>query len=308
MPEAPAPSAPPDSTPHGLRLALAAVLLAATAAVLVAQAVQFDAGPSPEAWRAAAGLVRAEFAEGDAFVVVPAWESRPRTHLEELPYIPAESPTWSDLRDAHRLWMLVEDGRQDEARAMLPPPWQVVEERPGPEVAVLRAERPAADPTLWDVLGSLDTATVTREPLGRSLPCSRYTPGLWQGWSCPGGARIGESIQVVTNDKHRCVWFPALDRDGPLRMRFHDVPVGSRIVGHAGQPIDAIRADVGQPLTFELLVDGQLVHQHTYGLHEEGFLSFDVPVSTHGTAEVEFRVHSNDPAMRHLCFEARTVR
>jgi hypothetical protein len=293
----------------GLTVAAAALGLCAVG-VLIAQAVQYNAVPSLDDWAAATEVIKTRSSDGDAFRVEPQWDSRPRVFLPNMTYEPSVDPTWFDLAPHTRIWTLVEAGREDAARARFPAGWQVAPPEPFGSVSLLMAERSAADPTPWDALTAMKDARIRRDYGDRVEDCKSYTPGQWQAWQCrrrDAFLYVGETMQTVTNDVHRCLWAMPIDGGGKLRIQFDGVPTGT-LRGHYGQPIDAVRSRRGAPVTFEVKDGDRTVHSKTFSLSEEGFIPWQAQLEGDGkTASLTFVVSAASQVDRFFCFTARVV-
>ena len=298
---------------HPWSLAAAAVMILGALGVLVAQAVQYTSVPSNDDWRRAAQSVREQATGNDAFRVEPEWDSRPRVHLQEMAYVPAQDATWFDTAPYERVWILAESGRESIARARMPGGWRFGDSAQRFEsVVVMQALPPEPDPTLWDVFGALSGASVRREYAARAETCERFEGGDWPTWHCRKRDPlmvVGETLQTVTNDTHRCLWAMPIDQGGRLVISFEGVARGRTIQGHHGQPIDAVRSKRGGPVRFEVMVEGEVVYHKTFGLHEEGFepWSAALPAGEGALGSVAFSVQASNHLDRFFCFTARVV-
>jgi hypothetical protein len=303
-----------EDTSKRWALGSGALLVMAALGVLVAQAYQYASVPSEEDWASAARYVESQAGERDAFRVEPEWDSRPRVYLQGMSYVPAEEATFFDLDPYERVWILAESRRETRAVSRMPPSWRLTS---SPEtfgsVTVLMASPPAENATRWDVFSALKDAKVRREYGDKTEDCLSYRPGPFQSWRCRKAdpwLYVGETLQTVTNDTHRCLWAMPIDRGGRLVISFKDVPGGASLRGHYGQPIDAIRSKRGGPVRFEVLVNGEVAHRKVFGLHEEGFLPWSIPLPAGEDSldSLDFTVFSTDKRDRFFCFTARVIK
>jgi hypothetical protein len=284
-------------------LASAGVALAiASVAVLLLQWHQWSDIPADEDWEAAIAAARADWSDSAAFRVDPGWESRPRVFMGASSWVPAEEPTWFDLAPYDRIALVSERGREV---ARFPEPWT----SKGPPVVFgtveLRWFERTASTTTWDVLSALKTAKVQREYKDKTVRCDRWESGDFPAWQC--GKRdkflyVGEALEPVTNDVHRCLWAMPIDKAGRLRIRFDQVPEG-RLTGYLGQTLPAVRSKRGEPVQFEVFAGGESVLARTLDVGDEGFLAWDAGRIPAGT--VEFVVQSQNQVDRFFCFAAR---
>src|SRR5690606_15657826 len=94
---------------------------------------------------------------------------------------------------------------------------------------------------------------------------------------------------------------------GELVIRYRDVELGQRIVGHAAVDWMFERPRTGAPVVLAVRVGNTEIGSFT---HRDGqsWSAFDMPLGelSGSRADVEFRVRSDDHRHRHFCFEART--
>ena len=225
--------------------------------------------------------------------------------MGDAPYVPAQSPTWFDLSPYQRVALVSEAGREQRGAARLPSVWAPDGPVDAHGTVSLQWFRRAADPTVWDVLGALSDARVSRDYGDRQVRCDRYEPGQFPAWHCPRRDKwlyVGETIVPVTNDVHRCLWAMPIDKGGHLRVRFDRVPAGT-LSGYLGQTLPAVRSKRGKPVEFEVLAGGERRFHHTLGLRDEGFLPWQAGRIAEGP--VEFVVHADNQVDRFFCFAAR---
>ena len=70
-------------------------------------------------------------------------------------------------------------------------------------------------------------------------------------FSCPGGGFHWVGVTIIDDElfrPRRCIWAPP-NSIGPVILRFSQVPLGRRLVGHAGAPWLMVRDGVGPPIT-----------------------------------------------------------
>ncbi len=103
LPEHSAVKAPEDAsarssqTLHRWGLLAGLCLVLASVATLGLRAWQTSRIPPATDWAAAAEVVNEAWAPGDAFRVLPAWDSRPRVFLQDKDYIPAAHAYGGDV-------------------------------------------------------------------------------------------------------------------------------------------------------------------------------------------------------------------
>lgn len=126
---------------------------------------------------------------------------------------------------------------------------------------------------------------------------------------CGGAEEHFVGVTILDDQAYRprrCLW--AEPRAGEaLRLSFKAVPMGAQIYGYAGLSYFLFRDGNHGPTTISARVAGQEVgryeHHDEWGWH--GF-RFDTARFAGQTADVEFRIESDDPYERQFCFYADT--
>jgi len=130
-----------------------------------------------------------------------------------------------------------------------------------------------------------------------TLPAQRYV--------CLGGVPFVVATTIIDDERYlprRCLWAHP-NRFGPLRLLFHQVPLGHKLVGHAGFPWLLSRDGAGIPVTITASVDGRLL-----GSVEvrdiQGWVRFEWPTTylAGRSSGLELRVESTEVNDQRLCF------
>jgi len=99
-------------------------------------------------------------------------------------------------------------------------------------------------------------------------------------------------------------------KEGPLEIRFPEVPVGDAIVGYVGVAESGKRGK-GRPVDFLVEVGGEkLLKKTTRREARRNWFHQRLDAKHHGDAEVTdvvFTVSAKDPRYRHLCFYAQMI-
>ena len=231
-------------------------------------------------------------------------------------------------------------GERSEAYAA----WRVAEERRVADFVLRRLEDNAHRPVQFDFVDAIEIArdveVFTRAgsarvptphtivPRGQlesgSVPCQYTQTGRGAAgglgghptfprarFQCRGGAYFFAGVTVIADQDfrpRRCIWSHPPAR-GELVMRFHDVPLGTHLVGHAGIHWMTERVRRGAPVELMARVDG---HEIGRWIHADGdgWARFEMPIdtATGGTrGRVELTVSAPDPQHRHFCFAARMI-
>ncbi|HEX4335331.1 MAG TPA: hypothetical protein VH062_05420 [Polyangiaceae bacterium] len=201
--------------------------------------------------------------------------------------------------------------------------WKVLEERNVGKLRMRVLANPAPAHVTFDFVDAVADATVADvRAAGAETPCpytttARRSAGGLHGdpafpaarHACSGTEAHFVGVTVVEDEQwhgRRCIWAEPTD-GAELAIRFHDVPLGKTLRGHATLPWWLERELHGAPVTLRVLVNGQElgVYEHRDG---QGWRMFEMPLEKFsGTrADVEFRVSSRRSHDRQFCFEANT--
>ncbi len=127
-----------------------------------------------------------------------------------------------------------------------------------------------------------------------------------QRFACAGAS---VAVTVIDDERfrpRRCIWAPP-QSDGPLTLRFANVPVGTRIQGYTGAPWLLTRDGSGPPAVLEVRVAGRSIgtHRQQDGAGWTPF-SFDTKAAPGTRADVELVVTSENTQNHMFCFYADT--
>ncbi|MFO0551817.1 MAG: hypothetical protein U0271_25750 [Polyangiaceae bacterium] len=319
---------PPPPAPRGRERALRLALLCALPAValfeLGAGCWSRSRAPEPADYALLEPAMAELYKPGDLVVVAPRWaEPYARASVPDARVFTLETLGRSDAGTYARAIEISALG----AHAPELSQFREVERRSvGPfELRVL--ENPAPEHVLFDFVENLEPRWAsafgtTGGPGGGGTRCTwseraRPAAGGLGGhpgfparrFVCPEGFYLNVSATVIADEEflpRRCIYAHPTEQ-GERVVRFDKVPLGDKIVGHAGLYWMIERAQLGAPIRLEVRVDGDVVGAliHTDG---EGWRRFEFPLGGHAGAEasVEFAVSSTDYRDRHFCFQADT--
>jgi hypothetical protein len=271
-----------------------------------------------EAWAAVRVHVRERIQPADLLVFAPSWVGPVgRMQLgDEL--VTLERGAYADVSRFARAFEVSTRGQRHEALR----DWPQVEQT---QVGALRV-RLLSNPAYREVLDDLvahDTADGMQVELvlgGRAQPCDRKRLGPATGalgfgpavpaerFVCPQGAHVATTVMPVLDySPRRCLHAPPPGADGVLRLRFHDVQFGTRLVGHHALYVEAERDRQGAPVRIEFSVDGRVLGSAD---HEDGdgWTCFELNTSQLAgqRGELVAEVSSRSGHRRVYCFEATT--
>ena len=271
-------------------------------------------------WKAAAALVREQLKPRDAITVAPAWTDPVLRWFLGDRISPAMAGR-SDLAAYDRLWALsIRDARPEEAPAYKP---ELV--RRFGRVQVLRWKLPEST-VVFDLVEQAPSAEVTlvRRGVERPCPLQRLAPGpgggLGLGVIAPAERAVcdrGRSwlwvAPVVTEDldlkPRRCVWQHP-DGAEPIRVAFHDVPLGRSMVFYGGLYYEHERMRQGGPVQVSILINNKrvakMVHLDGEGWKRLSFSTRDAGQSQ-PKGDIAVEVSAEHPHRRGFCWAA-TVR
>jgi hypothetical protein len=299
-------------------LALAVSLPLVAAVELVASFVV--PAPPVEAYEPLEDAVERVYQPGDLVVMSPRWaEPNARAVLGDT-FMRLPDVARSDVSRYRRaLEISLGGARSDELASFR----ETGSGRVGP-FELRELENPAPEPVVYDFLDHLDPddASVSgTEPVETCAwtPRARVLTGGLSGhptfprkrFQCGGGPFFGVGVTVIADERflpRRCI-FAHPTEHGERVLRFERVPLGERVVGHAGMYWMIERTLAGAPIDLAVRVDGDEIGsvRHVDG---DGWKRFELPLGSHAgaaSATVEIAISSPAYVDRHFCFEA-TVR
>ena len=276
--------------------------------------------PSTDEWTAIRPLVASWYKPASAVVIAPHW-AEPMARLafgdELMPLRDVARPDVSRYGEAVEVSIL---GR----RASELGGWKVVREERKGKFTLRALANPAPPQITFDFTDHIDprVADVRIERKGGAIDCTFNSNAAVESGGLGGAptfpaarfACVGEpshvfvGVTIIDDEKarpRRCIWSHPPGNDAELVTRFHAVPLGTQIHGHAGAGWLIERDRAVPPFNVKVLVAGQEVGNV---VHEPGDFwkpfEFVLPASTaQRTADVEFRVGASGGGT-HVCFEA----
>jgi hypothetical protein len=256
-------------------------------------------------WEAAAQVLRKRFANGDLIVAAPGWvDPMMRLHLGDL--IPLAVAARPDSDRFARVWEVSIRGASAPESA---PPARCDTVHDG-RVRVRLCQRPAAR-VRYDFVDHLFAdARVSLIHHDAERPCSFADNRMvCRDGSGPPVTQVAPIIGEIDYAPHRCLLAPPPILPGEiLRIEWNDVPLGARLVGHAGIHSFYARKSASGPVHVALRAAGRPLlafDQH----NEDGWQRFEVGTADlagrHAAVRVE--ISSPLPPDRKLCLalEAR---
>jgi hypothetical protein len=225
--------------------------------------------PDDAAWDAAATLVRAKYQPGDLIVFAPDWiDPVGRLHLGDL--ISPDVAARMDAARYGRIWELSIRGAH------------------APDVAGL------APVTAAEIEG----VTIRGYERAPAIVVSDVASQLASAQS--DGAHPTLELAEVGFAPHRCVQVTPTPGK-PTRVTFHQLQLGTTLVGYAGLADVFTRRDIRAPGELAVEIAGKPVATVRLGV-DDGWVRFEAP-TTPGAGDVVF-VASADAAQRQICFAA----
>lgn len=275
--------------------------------------------PNEAQWRASAPQLASLRKDQELVLVAPAWaEPAARMVLGDsvMPMRDVARP--DESRYATAMEISIVGARSKYTRG-----WRELEKHKVGKFEVRRLENPGHQKILYDfvdhVNGTDATASMTA-PKETACPWNdralAISGGLGgaptfpaQRFVCPGPPHWFVGVTVVEDQDYlarRCIMMHATDK-GTVQATFHKVPLGAEIRGHSGMRMVIERELTGAPIVLEVLIDGEKVGQD---VHYDGefWKPWKVALGAHAgkTAEVTFRVSSQQESNRQMCWEADT--
>ncbi|MCB9728372.1 MAG: hypothetical protein H6744_04425 [Deltaproteobacteria bacterium] len=297
---------------------LAIALLLAAAGLSVASFLSVDQRearvPSDASMAAASAAVAADFADGDAVVVLPPWEERPWHALQDIgpgterfPFpalIRADRPDPARLLASERLWVISAYGKPAAPASLLEADRKLLREQ---------AFDDGVRVTLWEPagLGSLArmSADFARLRVARRADNGQVTPCRPGAERHVCGLAPWYDLHFQTRDlfHEEVEWIYAHPGPGPraLLIEWPDVPRGEAVLLRFGHPQAAVRHDEGIGPEVIVRIDGAEVARVTLDPWEYVMHRLLLPVPAGETpATVALEIFSPDPRRREVMLEA----
>ncbi len=293
--------------------------LPAWAWVLVALSALLEVGAQPAiraavpddaSWDAAAQFVRERYRPSDRIVAAPRWaDPRVRELLGDL--LSLRMAAAPDDGGVERIWELGIRGKT--TRTDTP---DIDEEFGGVRVRMWRLSSPAVLYDFVERVPEAEVELVRPDGTGR-CPYRRVPPdrgGLARGpmppesrFVCDGkrpwlwvGATVLADLDL---EPRRCVWQHPAGPE-PFRVTYTGVPLGDRLVVHAGIDYTAERQRRHSPVTLRVFIDDELVGElvHRDG---DGWAGTSIDISSReGPVAVRFETTAEDSRARLFCWAA----
>jgi hypothetical protein len=271
--------------------------------------------PRDEDYRAAAAFVRAQLAARDLITGAPSFID-PIVRLQLGDRMPLSMAGRSDDAAYERMWVLsIRDALPNDA-----PRGKPELTRQFGAVRVLRFSL-GKSRVLFDFVNAWSSAQASLVRGGREPACRVRSGGVPRGgglgkpvlaplrdrFDCDAGFFIGPMVmEDLDNIPRNCLWQHP-QGDEPVRMRFHDVPLGDELVFYGGVYYEHERMRQGGLIEATVSIDGEAraVFQHRDG---EGWKRWVVNTqdlaAKRGDVQIDVRAH--DPAQRSFCWAAST--
>jgi hypothetical protein len=288
-------------------------------AELGAQAYFSRRAPGEKEWADVRPLVASWYKPGDVVVVAPYWaEPMARWKFGDA-LMPVSDVARPDAtRYAEAIEVSAMGSRSPELSG-----WKVVREAKQGAFTVRALANPVpasvkyvfADHILPD---SMEASTVKA---GTTATCAYTTSATIEGgglggppiypasrFACPGEAsHIFVGVTIIDDEQahpRRCIWAHPPPGESEIVARFRDVPLGTKIHGHAGMGWIPERDHAVPRFTIRVMAGTAEVGKV---VHEPGdfWKGFELPTGAlaGSTSDVEFRV-SAEQGGTHVCFEA----
>ncbi len=224
-----------------------------------------DRAPSAHDWQALRAQLLPLYQSGDLIAVAPSWgEPLARQSLGDA-MMPLSMVARADDADFPRALQISFMGQRREELTRWP---EVRREKLGPfRVSILN--NPKWHAARYQFIDHVDatslSVTIQRSGIDEVCSYSESAPmaaGNLGGdptsprvrFSCPGGSFHWVGVTIIDDERYaprRCIW-AAPNSAGPLVLRFRQVPLGKKLIGHAGAPWLMVRDGVGPPISLSV--------------------------------------------------------
>lgn len=266
--------------------------------------------PSEMDWQAATAFLARSAKPGDAVALSPPWAERARLILPpSLPVMALPRYQGEDLVNVRRIWLLSLPNAPGFDREL---DRQLAVRSSGGDRPL---ELGGLELTRFDLASPLvpraflpDQLAAARVTLG-DRPCEADAAGVFRCPDAPAGLRIAREVRAVEFLPRPCLFVhlqPQARR--PITLRFHDVPLGTKLHGHTAIVGEAMLRG-SAPVRLSVKVGDEEIGvaeepAATPGWHA---FQFDTTSAAGQARDVTFTVTSDDPDERPLCFDAMTL-
>ena len=297
---------------HWLILALAVCALAETGAHFYFR----NRSPNEHQWQALKPSVAQLYHPNDCVVIAPGWgDPLARLHLGDG-FMPLEKVARAGDESCERI---IEVGFLGQ-RYVPASSWVEVERREsGPFLLSVR-QNPRWEPSRYAFIDHLDPRLlqVTLQQGSTPQSCtfndhSRPSAGGLGGdpaapqrrFSCPGGGFHWVGTTIIDDEHYgprRCIWAPP-NRQGPVTLHFAQVPLGRKLVGHAGGPWLMVRDGLGPPITLAASISDSF-NAHSQFQDTDGWVRFewDTFAFENTVADVALTITASPTTDQRFCF------
>jgi hypothetical protein len=124
-------------------------------------------------------------------------------------------------------------------------------------------------------------------------------------FSCPGGSFHWVGVTIIDDEHYgprRCIWAPP-NRQGSVTLHFAQVPLGRKLVGHAGGPWLMVRDGLGPPVTLGATIGDSFKTQAEFK-DTDGWVRFEWDTSAfeNTVVDVALTVTANSNTDQRFCF------
>jgi hypothetical protein len=262
--------------------------------------------PTDDDYRQSNEYIEKNLLSGDVIVLAPAWAERGRAFLTAAPVFAGYDLATDVYPGTKRQWLValadVPRFSLEEARSILKA--RATSTGAGLRIGALWIESftiagPQVDFAFAD---ALRTATVSiAGPKGET--CRNMENGRHQ-CSHADWNYVAAGWHEVDEKPLHCIWAHPVD-EGPLEIRFPDVPLHGALRGRAAFTDEAPAFAHGAPVELAVRLGdmplGKVTITNRPGIQP---IELQIPADAPATGDVTFSVSTTNTGMRHFCFDA----
>lgn len=289
---------------------LAVALVGAAAWGFHATQADADRMPSTAEVTSANGAIAQLLVEGDAVRPVPFWFADARIGFDEWPILAGNVLDEWEVHQFQRVVVVYPTTHEAEARSEVTRLGltDVTTAYDSSRYAALTGKLPSSSPVIWDAAEDIRSANASQVG-DREVECDRW---MHDAWHCGrfnayifAGARTRE---MGDQEPRRCIALNAPEPPASWRLSWDTVPAAGRTLRvRAGNTYEAVRAERGGPVAFRVRVDGEIVHEEVFDIHDTKHESIEFELPEGPEASVQFEVGSMDHFDRFFCVQAQVI-
>ena len=268
--------------------------------------------PSTETVANANAAIAENLTEGDAVRPIPEWFADARLEFGDWPILMGTTLDDWQLHRFERMTVVYPATHEEAARAEVSQMGltDLVAVYDADGYRAVRGTLPPVSEVVWDAADAVAQAVVAQTIDGEvETSCERWMHDSWHCGRFNAFLFVGARLREMGNQQpRRCVVMNATEPPSAWSVYWEGVPAENRTLRvRAGNTYEAVRSERGAPMSFRVLVDGEVALERTYEIDDESFDELQISLPATSLASVELQVRTTDHFDRFFCVQAQVV-